>query len=129
MVDMGSRKVIARNPAPQIGELMNRETILKILKEEVLFVDNAADRIIAAMPEPLAVLADRKGLFIHRIGYCEYPVGWLFHFKQKEYGTYDWGGVKEIPDENTDNIYEYPAAESAARAYLNGLDDVKGEKK
>lgn len=79
--------------------------------------------------EPLACLADRKGMRISKIENCHYPVGWLIHLTPKcitgnepLWQRYD----KTIEIPQGDNVDTYPAAESAARQYLLALPD-KGE--
>lgn len=76
--------------------------------------------------ESLAVLADRKGVYITR---------------QKHHGGYVWYINFDAPPETrlTDEQFDglmtrydgdtYAAAEAKARAYLEGLDDVREGKK
>ena len=76
--------------------------------------------------ESLAELADKKGMSIKLIRNAGYPVGWLIHFQPTlAIGT---GGVHEIPDEESDNVYTYAEAESLARAYLSALPDTGEDK-
>ena len=76
--------------------------------------------------EPLAVLADRKGMKISKIENCRYPVGWLIHLTLKGitgcepiWQRYD--KTVEIPMD--DNVDTYAECEAKARAYLMGLKD------
>ena len=77
------------------------------------FMEIAASRIAALMPEPLAVLADRKNQ-IMRISH--YADRWIIDFGYK-YGRLEW--------ERGADCDTYPAAEQAAREYLEKLEDVK----
>ena len=82
--------------------------------------DEAASRIAALMPEPLAVLADRKGYwFLTLPPYPKYnqPKWEISLAISREYK----GVYSAIGD-------TYPAAEQAARRYLESLPD-KGDGK
>ena len=103
---------------------MNKELegkIVEIIKDcvyedryrEQYGADEAASRIAALMPEPLAVLADRKNQ-IMRISH--YADRWIIDFGYK-YGRLEW--------ERGADCDTYPAAEQAAREYLEKLEDVK----
>ena len=71
--------------------------------------------------EPLAVLADRKGWYIQDI---LPPVkacpGWEINLCSKEINK------ESIYDKFNCEAPTYPACEAKARAYLEGLEDVKG---
>lgn len=93
----------------------------------VAYIDYLKSRPVKE--EPLACLADRKGMRISKIENCHYPVGWLIHLTPKcitgnepLWQRYD----KTIEIPQGDNVDTYPAAESAARKYLLALPD-KGE--
>ena len=113
--------IAIRNPTGKCDHLYYPDYVNKDLKSTPAPLATAAK-----VEEPLAVLADRKGLEIAKIASYAYPVGWLIHFTQKRQNTYDWGGVYEIPDKDSDNVYTYTACEAKARAYLESLEDVKG---
>ena len=94
---------------------MNKELEGKIVDIMVKSnsLDEAASSIAALMPEPLAVLADRKNQ-IMRISH--YADRWIIDFGYK-YGRLEW--------ERGADCDTYPAAEQAAREYLEKLEDVK----
>ena len=91
---------------------MNKELEGKIVDIMVKSnsLDEAASSIAAIMPEPLAVLADRKGV-VGSIHISERPSGWRIEISRSKVPVF-MGPT-------------YPAAEQAAREYLEKLEDVK----
>ena len=70
----------------------------------------------APVVEPLAVLAEQKGCWVSRSRHLKDR--WVINLDTLDYN---------IPDSPPFISDTYAAAESAARAYLEGLPDVKGE--
>lgn len=80
----------------------------------------------AKVEEPLALLADRKGMYIVLIKECKYPVGWLIHLQYK-ITPYDKFSLYEIPGKDDDNVCTYAECEKLARQFLESLPyPVKG---
>ena len=103
---------------------MTRDTILAILDvhlsshKAINGKGEAADRILAEMEEPLWKLAERKGVSIEATPPSFYR---------------DKGGLWDImvcvPEQGVAYSHEAPTyseAEKSVRAYLEGLDGVKG---
>lgn len=72
----------------------------------------------SAEVEPLAVLANRKGWWITCIR--KRPIGWCINMDSQE-------NYPDIAEELLNTIYAdtFSAAEAKARAYLEGLNDVR----
>ena len=99
-------------------------TIKNIIREtfgypDVKVVDEAASRIAALMPEPLAELADKKGCWLDTHNTRNLSVVVRINFYQQTIGA---GRLIE-PVEFRAKTYEQ--AESAAREYLEKMEDVK----
>jgi hypothetical protein len=78
----------------------------------------------AKVDEPLAVLADRKGWYVQDIlPPIKACPGWEINLCSKEMNK------ESVYDEVNCDAPTYAECEAKARQYLNGLDDVKGEKK
>ena len=109
---------------------MNKELegkIVEIIKDcvyedryrEQYGADEAASRIAALMPEPLAVLADRKGMYIRAIRHYPDAGQWAIYIQELSI----WMTSANYGVEYTGETYA--AAEQAAREYLEKMEDVK----
>ena len=72
--------------------------------------------------ESLAVFADQHGWFLKDVMYFQVALTWSICLCRKQ-SSVNYESFKQI------EARTYSECEAKARQYLNGLDDVKGEKK